>query len=291
MALGYILALLCALFNSLQDGFKKLFVKEIRESQVVFIIMGTQSIFTWIIFLLTEERFRVKPSFWFPWLGTVIINTVAQMLYIRSLKLAPLSLTTPFVTLTPLFLLINGKVILGEFPTFYGLIGVILIFSGSWFLYQTSTKDLLSMLNRDKIGILLMILVSFLWSISSILDKLAINNSSPLFHAASAQSGISILVGLYSRFIVKSNPFLIFSQCKIRRVLFWIAGGLGSLALIFQFYSLLYIQVVYVISIKRGGVILSVVIGWLYFKEKRGIRRLLPSILMIVGSILIIIYG
>jgi len=59
----------------------------------------------------------------------------------------------------------------------------------------------------------------------------------------------------------------------------WIvlAGVLEAVALIFQLASHNYIQVVITISVKRAGIILTVLLGWLVFREK---DRLVTDVLI-----------
>jgi len=53
------------------------------------------------------------------------------------------------------------------------------------------------------------------------------------------------------------------------------------------FYALLHLFVSYVIAFKRAGVLVSVLLGYLLFREKGVIRHLLFSLLMILGAYLI----
>ena len=68
----------------------------------------------------------------------------------------------------------------------------------------------------------------------------------------------------------------------IRSGPYWavLAGVLEAVALIFQLSSHNYIAVVYTISIKRAGIILVILLGWLVFKEKNIGDKLIAASVM-----------
>jgi len=114
---------------------------------------------------------------------------------VRALSISPLSLTIPFLAFTPLFMLLTGWVVLREVPNAQGVAGILLIVAGAYAI------------NIDKIrgGVLapfkaiarepgsrLMLIVAFIWSISSVYDKVATVNSSPAFYS----SFFSVVYGL-----------------------------------------------------------------------------------------------
>jgi drug/metabolite transporter (DMT)-like permease len=66
-----------------------------------------------------------------------------------------------------------------------------------------------------------------------------------------------------------------------------IAGAGEAIALLFQLMSHNYIQVVITISIKRAGVILTVLLGWLIFKERGIGDKLIAASVMLAGVLII----
>ncbi len=77
--------------------------------------------------------------------------------------------------------------------------------------------------------------------------------------------------------------------CSLKQAPKWIilAGVLYALTQLLQFTSHRYIDVVLTITIKRAGIILSVIAGWLIFKEKHIEDRLVAATAMLCGVVLI----
>ena len=87
------------------------------------------------------------------------------------------------LSFTPLFLLIISPIIVGEFPTEKGLIGIVLIVVGSYLLnVNLKEKEILlplKSLMKNK-ATRYMLIVAFIWSISANFDKKGIEASSIL---------------------------------------------------------------------------------------------------------------
>jgi drug/metabolite transporter (DMT)-like permease len=128
-----------------------------------------------------------------------------------------------------------------------------------------------------------MILVAFIYSITSNLGKICIKHSSPIFFAIFYMILLTIFFLPFIR--IKSHIKLkdIFNKFYI-----FIAIGFFS-ALVFIFHNLALDQtsVAYMISLKRTNIIFSVIIGALFFKERDFKNRLLGSIVMLFGVTLI----
>ena len=131
-----------------------------------------------------------------------------------------------------------------------------------------------------------MLAVAFLWSISSNFDKVGVQNSSPFFWAISSTIYISFF--LFPLMAFKSQNNLEVLPKKVMSVL--PAGFFTAFTIIFQMNAINLALVPYVISIKRTSVVMSVVFGYLFFKEKDLKQRLTGSFLMIIGVLLISLF-
>jgi drug/metabolite transporter (DMT)-like permease len=60
------------------------------------------------------------------------LEILSIVLYMKALRLSPLSLTLPFLALTPVFLIFASYFILGEKVSLRGSLGILLIASGSY---------------------------------------------------------------------------------------------------------------------------------------------------------------
>ena len=61
-------------------------------------------------------------------------EVIAYILYMKAIKISPLSLTVPFLSLTPVCLIIIPYIMLGELVSFWGGIGILMIALGSYTL-------------------------------------------------------------------------------------------------------------------------------------------------------------
>ena len=66
--------------------------------------------------------------------GMLPLEVTAIYLYMRALKNCDLSLCVPFLAFTPVFLIFTGWLFLGEGLNRWGILGIMFIASGSYFL-------------------------------------------------------------------------------------------------------------------------------------------------------------
>ncbi len=276
-----ILGIFTAFFEAVKDVFGKQNLKKSDE----YVVAWSLSFFS-VIFLIPWVIYTGIPTlntqFWISLLIGGSINAVATLLYIKAIKLSDLSLTVPLVALTPLFMLLTSPLIVGEYPKFFDYIGIFLIVIGSYLLnikeksqgYLAPFKALLS-----EPGPKFMLIVAFLWSITSNFDKIGVKNSSPIFWLFSLFGTMSIL--LLPILLHKTpNP-----GTKILKQLPMLAtmGFFNTIGVLCQMQALTLTLVVQVIAIKRTSVLMGVLFGHFIFKEKDIQQRLLGAGIMIVG--------
>ena len=280
-----ILGIFTAFFEALKDVFGKQNLKKSDE----YVVAWSLSFFS-VIFLIPWVIHTGIPAlnsqFWVALLIGGSINAVTALLYIKAIKVSDLSLTVPLVALTPLFMLLTSPLIVGEYPKFFDYIGILLIVIGSYLLNikeksQGYLAPFKALLNEP--GPKLMLIVAFLWSITSNFDKIGVQNSSPIFWLFSIFGTISILllpVLLYntpnpSRKILKQLPMLA------------AMGFFNAIGVLCQMQALTLTLVVQVIAIKRTSVLMGVLFGHFIFKEKDIQQRLLGAGIMILGVLFI----
>ena len=266
-----------------------------------YLVSWTLRFFTFL-FLLPTLLFIEIPEIGDRFLTALLIggsiNAVSTVLAIKALKYSDLSVVAPIITFTPLFLLVTSPVITGEIPTIFGLIGVLLIVFGSYMLNIKKRGDgylapFKALLNEK--GARLMLLVAFLWSITSNFDKIGVQNSAPLFWAISINVYVTLIIFPIMLYKVRSHkinkvPILSKNILNGSRNLVLI-GLCSSLMIACQMTAINIVLVIYVISIKRLSAVISVLFGYLIFKEKNIRERLIGSIIMIVGVLFITLFG
>jgi uncharacterized membrane protein len=177
---------------------------------------------------------------------------------------------------------------LQEHVTLSAILGIIFIVFGSYILnvrdfkagFFSPIKNILC----DR-GLQYMLLVAFLFSIAVNTDKLNVTNSNPYFSGGYVLSilGICYLIG-YG--ISPKTQVYHLSQSGFH--LIFIAGlFLAAEALTINIaYTLS--SVALVISIKRLSIIISVILGIVILKEQYGFTRLLGSIIMVLGAVILL---
>jgi drug/metabolite transporter (DMT)-like permease len=111
-------------------------------------------------------------------------EVIAYIFYMKAIKISPLSLTVPFLSLTPVCLIILPYVMLGELVSFWGGIGILMVAIGSYTLnLKEIGKGFLGPIKaiRKETGSVFMIITAILYGFTNIFGKQAINHSSALF--------------------------------------------------------------------------------------------------------------
>lgn len=280
-----ILSLLTALLASLRAVFSKKSVKKIDP----YIVAWAWRFFAFVFLipiLLFIDIPSIQKDFWTALFVSGTLNTITSILFIKALKLSDMSITIPMTSLTPLFIVIISPFIIGEIPTPIGIMGVILIVLGSYLLnIKKKSQGFFApfkALFEDK-GARLMLIVALIWSVTSIYDKIGVQNSSPYFWSISIS--LFITIALTPFMISRSKEKLRFA---VKNIPIMLPIGLFSmLMLLTQMTAISMTLVSYVISIKRLNAVFSVILGFLIFKEKNIKERLLGTTVMVVGVILI----
>ena len=242
-----------------------------------------------LIALFIIEIPETDSTFWAVLIAALPLEVTAFILYIRALKESPLSLTIPFLAFTPVFLIFTSFLILGELPDKSGTAGVILIAAGAYTLnLHMKKKGLLKpiMAIIKERGSLMMLIVSFIYSITSSLGKLAILHSSPIFFGALYFIILALAFTPIVMFKSRNNLGQIIKNYKY----FGFLGFFHSLMVITHMVAMSLTQVTYMIAVKRTSLLFSAGYGYFLFKEEKMRERLLGSILMIIGVVLIVIF-
>ncbi len=216
------------------------------------------------------------------------LEITALLLYTHALRQSPLSLTIPFLALTPVFLIVTSYLILGERLDASGIAGILMITAGGYLLHlhtlQKGWLEPFRAILREK-GSRKMIIVAFLYSITSNLGKVAIRHSSPAFFGA-VYFPLLAAVSLPFLGVVSKGAY---KTLFARKRIFLLIGLFQTIMIFAQFTALSIAEVPYVISIKRTSLIFSILFGWIFFREERIRERMLGAAFMIGGVVLILL--
>ena len=278
----YLISLISGFFFATADAFSK--KESMRTHAIVLAWVREAYALPFLLpLLLLIEIPQLDRTFWVAIALCVVMDLVTTILYMRAIQIAPLSLTIPYLGLTPIFLLIIPTLVLGETLSIIGIAGVILISLGIYVLQLDRAKYglfepwLAIFKNR---GSLYMFIIACSYAVTSTLAKLAIQHSSPIFMAV-------IYFVLLS---IGFTPFvLIVSKGKfkpfVQQPYSYIKIGLAmAIMIITHFTAINMIQVAYMISIKRTSLLFAIFYGLWWFKEGNMRDRITGGIIIIAGA-------
>jgi drug/metabolite transporter (DMT)-like permease len=284
-----LLSLASAFFLSTSDALVKKAVQQENEYLVAwFRLLFSLPVLVIILFWIPWPT--LNADFYVAFFIALPIELITIILYVKALKLSPLSLTVPFLALTPVFLISVSYVVLGEKVSLSGAVGIMLIAAGSYFLnFDSIRKGLFEPLRsivREK-GALLMIAVALLYSVTSSMGKMAIMHSSPLFFAATYF--IALNIAFIPIAVWKSGPAFrdFVSQGKFVRLV--LPGLFYALMIVTHMEAMRLTKVAYMISVKRTSLLMGVLYGYFMFREENIGERFFGAFLMFCGFVLVVL--
>jgi drug/metabolite transporter (DMT)-like permease len=217
------------------------------------------------------------------------LEITAMLLYMRALKICHLSLCVPFLAFTPVFLIFTGWLILGEDLNLWGILGICLVASGSYFLGLGPGRQRLwepfRALARE-LGARLMLTVAALYSVTAALFKLAILHSDPLFFGATYPLTFTGLM-LVGYPLSRARPWP-----PLARSGWWLAAGFCfALSCLSLAGGVKLAPITYLVAVKRLSLLISVALGGMWLRERPILPRLLAATLMCAGVALITMKG
>lgn len=279
-----------AVLNPIFDSLKGVFSKKASKQVDPLLVSWFNNLIPLILF--TPVLFFIELKFNYRFFEAIfisgLINITSTILYHRALFKGDISVVIPILSFTPLFLLFLSPLIVGEFPDAWGLAGTILIVAGSYLLnINLKSQNIFSPLNslfKEK-GTRYMLIVAFIWAISANFDKRGIEASSIYQYIFF----INLVVTSGTTIFVFSKRKISFKAVKMEYKNLFAVGFLTSAAYFVHMTAITLTLVVYVVSLKRTGGMISVLLGYFIFKEKNIRQRFLGSAIMFAGVLLIIL--
>lgn len=282
-----VICILNGFFWALFDVTRKLSLKYISPKVLLTLFMIVQFIFffSWVCF---EENFRIEKSYFIPGLILVLISVISAIIFLKSLVLSDLSLTIPLLSLTPIFSSFFSYLVLNETLKRIEYYGILIIVLGTLILYaeKFELRSIFKSFERISlnVGARLMVLVSVFWSITPIIDKVCLNYTSVNVHGLIQSFGMLLFLLIISRKeltnlnkINKSSGLIIITLC------------VGTIATVLQFYAILENYVAIMEAIKRTlGQTCAVLFGFLIFKEKISLQKIVGVIILSTGVFFIL---
>jgi uncharacterized membrane protein len=282
--IGFSLGVAAALCWAGLDVVRKALAQKASPSALaVFLLLGQVPwLGAWAVY---DGTWVSERQYWFPAVASMSMNALANVLFMRSVQLSPLSRTVPFLSLTPVFSALAANPLLGEIPGALHWAGILLVVLGALVLNSDLGDSWWKSLLHEK-GAPYMIAVAVLWAFSTALDKRALSHASPASHAFLLSAGSAAILGTW---ILARGQ-----QGELRAVLSAPKGllmgliGLAVAALALQMLALQWLWVAVIETLKRAfGVLGSVAFGRLFFGEAITGRKVAAACLMVAGTSLL----
>ncbi len=282
----FIYAFICALSVATADALSKKALATNNDTYVVALVRIGYAVPLMVFIIPFIDIPELDSVFFIATFLVLPFDIIALLLYMKAISISPLSLTLPFLSLTPVFLIGTSYIILGENPNKTGLMGIILVVIGAYLLNVHKIKqgflEPLRAVVKEK-GSILMIIVAFIFSITSTCGKVAVQHSSPIFFSVF----YSILLSAFLFLIVSFKTKRVLSKIVSQPLLFLFIGISMAVMMITHVKAVSLVEVSYMISVKRLSLLIGVIYGALFFKETNIKERFLGSAIMILGVVLI----
>lgn len=280
-----LLNIIAILFRIFSNSFSNVFQKKLTKSGeaatcincINYILMSLIS----IPLLLLVNFSLITPEFWLYAIAGGITGAIGNCFMVLALKQGELSVLGPINSYKAIVGMIFGIFLLHEYPNIYGLLGIGLIIIGSYFILESPK----ALLRKD---IQYRIYALIFTAIEAVFIKKVI-----------------ILSSIASSFIISSFLGAIFSYLIMRILeneklhiptkknsIMYISTTLCFAIMTFTTaYVFKYMNVGYALSLFQLSIILNVILGYKLFNEKKLIKKLLGSLIILIGSATILIFG
>lgn len=284
----FTLAIFSAIFQSLKQVYAKKNLKNISSDMLVFLL----SLF-WLIFWLPFVIY-----FWFPELSLkfiLIFLFSGSLFYIwkifnyKALEVADISYLSPLKSLLTIWVLIISAIFLKEYPSFLWYLWIFFILIGVYLLntakYHTKFLDPFINIAKNKWARLYFVMI-LCYSITTILDRVWVAETYPIFWIFSMNFFI-FLFSLRGFLKVKKKELSIVRKNFLPIFITFIFYALTNIC---QMTAIDMIFIWYFSAIKISSMLFSIILWWIFFKEKDIKKKLLIWLLIVLGVILIMIW-
>lgn len=284
------LTLFSAFFLATADAVTKRYLSHYPAGELVLVRFGVTAVL--LLPLLMLQPWPALPAPFWGWVAALLpFEILAMWLYMKAIRRSPLSLTLPYLAFTPVFNTVTGYVLLGETVTLQGFSGIALVVCGAWLLNADtmnsgSRRDIFAPFRAiaSEPGSRLMLMVAALYSLTSVMGKGALQYVSPGFFAPF----YFVLLGLVASILFarrQAHPGKVLTRHPLAHL------GVGlfmALMVLTHFYAIQYVEVAYMIAVKRTSLLFGMLYGAWLFAETGLVKNLVAGVLMILGIMLIV---
>lgn len=279
------LTLLCALSLAFADACTKRYLSHRSGVELLLVRFSIPALLLLPVLIL----YGIPPiphTFW-GWMAILTpLELIAMWLYMVAIRDAPLYLTLPYLAFTPAFSIIVGLFILDEQITWMGFMGIALVIVGSYWLNFDRAHitqkygwllPLLALWREQ--GSRLMLIAAIIYSMTAVLSKAAMTGIEPQIFGTLYY----IVIGTVTLIIVAMTQPNALQRMHHQMRAQLLIGVLMATMVVTHFIAIQWVEVPYMIAVKRLSLLFGIVIGAFWFKERGTLQHLVAGGLMVLG--------
>lgn len=277
------------LSNPLANVFQKQLTSKGNHPLIVnFLTYFLLSVFCGVLALFTRIPGLGK-DFWIYSLLGGVAGALGNGFLVKALQKGDLSVLGPINSYKSVVGIIVGVFLLSEIPNIWGIVGIALIIYGSYYVLD-STEERFSWKLLKKPEIQFRMWAMILTAIEAVFIKRVILASSTTL-AFMSWCVFGALFSFIVLFFYKVRIPMEFKRTLKRQYLskfLLLIGCIGTMQFTTN-YAFAHMPVGYALSLFQLSIIISVIFGYQFFKEKDIRKKIIGSLIMIVGSVLMIL--
>ncbi len=269
-----------------------LYKRMLKDADAIVVVWGVTLLALPLLGLftlaLTPEFPGLDWLFAFAVAGSAGLNAVAHLASTRALKLEDASLVTPLLIFSPVFTLLISALFLGERPSARGMLGVGLVVVGAYWLNRSPEAGWPAPIKALalKPGVALVLLAGWLWAITPLFEKVAIQHTDPASPRFAALVATALLTALLTPAVV-ARGWADIGKLRLHRREWFFAGLIAGTAPVLGYTAFSLGFVGYVTTLFKLSTVMTVLWGFLFLQERGFAQRLPASAIMVVGAVLI----
>ena len=284
----FVLSLLCAYFMATAETLSKVLMRD-NDEWTIGTAMVTLALPFLLPLLIGRDSLPLSRDLMILIAIQIPFEILAYYIYLSAIRIAPLSLSVPYLSFTPVFAILTAALVLEESISSQGFLGIMMVTIGAYVLNierfaHHPLAPLMAIFKSS--GSRRMLAVALIWSLTSTLGKKGVQLSDPVFFGVFYMTALSIPMLAIAGWRVKRKSSKV--NLKGRNAIWLVLGGLATgVSMIAHFHAIKLAPVSYMIAVKRTSLIFSVLYGGLIFREENIRRRLLGTCIMLSGVIVL----
>ncbi len=285
--MGLLVAFVCAFLSSSKDLISKRLASRLDGMTSTFASFGFALPYYFvllaILYFLGKEHFSYSRLFYWYVLARATTDVFAEGMKMYALALGDISIVSTCFAMAPLFVLVSAPLITGDQPTLASVVSLVLVSVGSLLLvYRPKHPDW----GSQKKAIFLALGAAFFFGVNTCFDRLA---------AKEGEGTYSFVFSAFAMTFVSAVFLLPLVLPRVDRLRdlrdyqggFWARGALETAFMSGKLYSMQELRPDEATAIMRLSLVLSILGGGVFFRERDLVRRLLAGVIILAGVFIV----